>query len=217
MIGQRIKYSTIEQEFLQANEKTPRRELTKLFNAKFIRNLSYTNINAKCKRMGLRTGRTGQFEKGRLPFNKGTKGLMKWNKTSFKKGSVPHNAKPIGYERTTVDGYVQVLINETNPHTGYPNRFVLKHRHIWEQANGKIPKGCILIFKDGNSLNVELDNLEMITRSEHVLLNKAGHKQAPDELKPTIRAIAKLQSTAFKKISRHKKSPINSNQQGLTS
>ena len=202
MKGKYISYSQDELNFLKDNERLPRGELTKLFNAKFNRNISVQNIKAKCLRIGLKTGRTGRFEKGHIPVNKGKHYDPggRSHLTRFKKGRVPHNAKPLGYERLTKDGYTMVLVDEVNPHTGYKHRFVLKHRHIWEKANGKIPDKHVLVFKDGNKQNCELDNLVLVSQYENALMNQMHHKQANDEVKPVIRNIAKLQTSAFKKL-----------------
>lgn len=47
----------------------------------------------------------------------------------------------------------------------------LEHRLVWEQANGPIPSGMILHHKDENTLHNVLDNLELLTRSEHTKLH----------------------------------------------
>lgn len=45
------------------------------------------------------------------------------------------------------------------------------HRYIWEYYNGEIPKGYDIHHKDHNKDNNELDNLELITRSQHSKLH----------------------------------------------
>ena len=50
----------------------------------------------------------------------------KARQTMFRKGNIPANHKPIGYERINVDGYVEVKVAE-------PNKFRLKHRIVWEE------------------------------------------------------------------------------------
>lgn len=45
------------------------------------------------------------------------------------------------------------------------------HRYIWEYYNGKIPKGYDIHHKDHNKDNNELDNLELISRSQHSKLH----------------------------------------------
>ena len=52
--------------------------------------------------------------------------------------------------------------------------WVLKHRLLWEQANGKIPEGYNIIFLDNNHNNFDLSNLEMASITEIHLLNKYG-------------------------------------------
>lgn len=42
------------------------------------------------------------------------------------------------------------------------NRFVRAERYVWEQANGKIPKGYKVIHLDGDSANHSAENLQAI-------------------------------------------------------
>lgn len=42
------------------------------------------------------------------------------------------------------------------------------HRVIWEEANGEIPKGFHIHHKDHNKDNNALDNLELLSASEHM-------------------------------------------------
>ena len=46
---------------------------------------------------------------------------------------------------------------------------VQKHRWVWEQAHGKIPKGYIIAFRDGNKQNCALENLQMMSLYENGL------------------------------------------------
>jgi hypothetical protein len=48
-----------------------------------------------------------------------------------------------------------------------------KELHVvkWEQVNGKLPKGHVLRCKDGNSLNSEVSNWQLITKAQHMKLN----------------------------------------------
>jgi len=139
------------------------------------------------------SGRDSRFKKGNVPFNKGTKGIMKANSGTFQRGNVPHNERPMGYERLSKDGYVEVKVPGINKHTGYDGHFVLKHKHIWEQARGDIPEGMALTFIDGDKSNVCIENLELISRAELLQLNRHGIKDLPGELMPAARAVAKLE------------------------
>jgi len=118
---------------------------------------------------------TGQIKKGNIPFNKGMKGLV-LNKNGggkFKKGSIPHNAYPDGHisVREHSDGSVWKYIHFTG------RQAHLCHRYLWEQAYGKLSRNDILKFKDGNSLNCTLDNLQKISRKEHIKNNRNETKR----------------------------------------
>lgn len=175
-------------------------ELTRVFNAKFNMNMTRQQIRTAVHNRGFTSGRTGQFEKGQRPWNAGTKGqgIMRPNKTSFKKGHVPPNRRPLGSERVcSKDGFILIKVAEKDPHTGFPTRFKHKHVHVWEQANGPVPEGMVVAFQDGNKLNITIENLMLISRAELLRLNKHGYKNAPDELKPSILALAKLETKTF--------------------
>lgn len=108
-----------------------------------------------------------RFKKGMTPWNKGmderqmrsSDAIERCRKTQFKPGNIPHNIKPVGYERVTDEGYVLIKVEEGR-------QLVLKHRWVWQHAHGPIPAGHIIMFRDGNRLNCSLDNLELVSRQE---------------------------------------------------
>lgn len=53
------------------------------------------------------------------------------------------------------------------------------HQYLWELMNGKPEKNMCVAFKDGNTLNVLYDNLELITRAENMKRN-SGSLNLPD-------------------------------------
>ena len=124
----------------------------------------------------INNGLTGCFKKGHIPVNKGVKGIRYkgCEKTWYKKGNLPHNTKPIGYERINKDGYIEVKIAMRPGDTKNGHNFVGKHRLVWEAANGPIPKGYKLIFLDGNKQNCDLENLALVTNAEHLQLTRLG-------------------------------------------
>lgn len=93
------------------------------------------------------------------------------------------------HERISKDGYVEIRIRK--------GKYVLKHRHVWEQANGKVPKGYIVVFKDRNQNNIVVENLELISREENMQRNTIH--RFPYELKSTIRLVNKLKRTINEK------------------
>ncbi len=215
MKGRQIRYTADELAFIQSVSKWARDKALQAFSQKFGRDdVSLQNFNALCKRKGWMTGRTGCFAKGSVPHNKGVpcpegKGGRHPNarKTQFRKGNEPHNTRHLGFERIDPkDGYVYVSIAETNPHTGYERRFVLKHLHLWEAANGKLPEGYCLKCLGDDRTNCDPSNWEAIPRA--LLPRLAGGNryrrhlafdEAAPELKPTVMAIAKLEYAASQK------------------
>lgn len=201
----RITYSSMELAWIKRHCPMPRRDAHAAFCKTFCRaGISLDNFKALCKRNGWTTGRTGCFPKGHTPANKGQ--TMPYNansaKTQFQKGGVPHNIKYLGHERITVDGYVEINIAETNPHTGYGRRYVPKHTHLWQQQHGPVPAGHFLKCVDSNKLNTDPSNWLLLPRSVQPFLN--GHRgpnydQAAPEVRPAILTLAKLKHARFSK------------------
>lgn len=206
MKGRAILYSAAEMAWLEANRLMVIGDYARAFNKQFGREVEAKNLHALRKRKGWKTGRTGCFEKGQEPPNKGrpcpegTGGRHpNARRTQFGKGHLPHNTRHLGHERVSKDGYVEISVAETNPHTGYERRYVLKHRHLWEAANGPVPAGHALKCLDGNKQNCDPANWEAVPRSIMPRLaggnryaRKLAYDEAPPELKPTVLAIAKL-------------------------
>ena len=163
------------------------KEITEAFNTKFETCLKESQIKSYIHNHKLNTGRTGRFEKGHIPANKGAKGrhYPGTEKTWFKKGQRPLNHRPVGSERINVDGYVEIKVEE-------PRKWRLKHRIEWEKVNGKIPHGYALTFIDGNKLNCNVDNLKLISRNVLARMNKSGYGKFVGELKETVINIFEL-------------------------
>src|SRR5690606_15324763 len=111
-------------------------------------------------------------KKGSVPPNKGKKlsaeMRAKLEPTFFKKGHTPLNAKKNGEEVLRKDSkgtiYIMIKVPEKS-------KLDYKHRILWEQHNGPIPKGFNVQFKDGNTLNCVIENLYLIRRSEQLIEN----------------------------------------------
>lgn len=125
-----------------------------------------------------------RYQKGCIPANKGKKmdpdTYTKCAGTMFKKGNMPANHRDVGSERINKDGYIEVKVAE-------PNKWKAKHRVIWEEANGPVEKGYNVQFKDGNRLNVSLENLYLITRSRQLKEQNSLMARYPKELQDIIR------------------------------
>ena len=208
MKGRAIPYSAEELAFLEERRTMPRRELHAAFVIEFGRDdVSIENLKRLCFRKGWPTGRSGRFDKGLVPANKGMrcppgKGGRHPNaqKTQFRKGNRPHTFRGAGHERIdSKNGYVVLIVAETNPWTGAATRPVFKHRWLWEQKHGPVPEGHVLKCRDGDKTNCDPSNWDLVPRALLPRLNGRfgrGYDEAPAELKPTIMAVAKLEHGA---------------------
>ncbi len=191
-------YTDEQIQFLKGNcSNHSRREMTMFFNEIFNTSKTLGQIKGAINNRHIQSGRTGYFPKGHIPFNAGTKGLMKRNSGTFKKGNIPGNITPLGTERLSKDGYIEIKIKERNPYTGCQTRYKLKHIYIWEQANGPVPESHVVVFKDGDKSHCTLDNLILISRAELLRLNQKGWLDIPNELKLSILALTKLEVKTF--------------------
>lgn len=184
--------------WIEAHCALPRREAHAIFCRKFDRDdVSADAFKNLCTRNGWKTGRDGSFPPGHVPANNGKKMPFNANSaaTQFKKGQLPHNTKYLGHERLSKDGYVEISVDQINPHTGYERRYVAKHVWLWEKAHGPVPKGMCLKCLDGNRTNTAPSNWEAIPRAMLPLLGPhrgIDYDAAEPELKPAIMALAKL-------------------------
>lgn len=72
--------------------------------------------------------------------------------------------------------------------TGYYLNSTLRmrmHRYVWEFHNGKIPRGCEVHHIDGDKANNAIENLQLMTRSDHAKLHA---KNLTDEQRSRLRA-----------------------------
>lgn len=178
MNNKKYKYWSVqEDEFLRQNyEKMTTRELGGAIGR------TKQAVMNRLKKLGIRLPveekerrlKENIFKVGQTPWNKGIHCRFS-PATEFKKGQKPKNTKSIGSVsvRTKImpDGkeqkYLFVKVSE--------NKWVLLHRLLWEQNYGKIPDGFVVRFKDGDSMNCVLENLELISRKENRNRNCKEH------------------------------------------
>ncbi|MBV5338166.1 MAG: HNH endonuclease [Deltaproteobacteria bacterium] len=196
--GTSLIFTAAQVQFIKNNyQRLNRHELTSELNQAFQSDFKMSQLVAFVKNHNIVSGRTGRYSKGSIPRNKGTKGLTSRNRTTFSTGQIPPNRKPLGAERICrKDGFILIKIAEPNPYTPAKTRYKHKHVWVWEQANGPVPEGHAVVFKDSNKLNCELDNLMLLTRTELLSINLHGYREMPVELKPVILSIAKIEAKA---------------------
>lgn len=141
-----------------------------------------------------------RIKKGTVPPNKGKKqseymsaeAIAKTVATRYKKGNIPGNT-------FAEDGVISIRTDRHKKRTnGKPYKYIrLKlgvwyplHQHNWNMKHGKPPKGHCLWCIDGNTLNCEPDNWELITRKENMRRNSIVN--LPPELRESINAVAQL-------------------------
>lgn len=145
----------------------------------------------------IEAGKAFRFKKGQKSWNKDKspkdymdpESYAKIVPTQFKKDGLPPNTMHDGaitlrHDKTGVK-YLFIRLSKA--------KWILYHQKIYQDAYGPIPKNHIIVFKDRNTLNVSLDNLECITRIENMHRNSL-HRLSP-EIKQTIRTLTKLKKT----------------------
>lgn len=167
-------------------------EITEAFKNKFPPGVEKRKIVACLKNHKIKTGRTGYFQKGMIPANKGThpKSVGRMAETQFKKGNIPKNHKKVGTVSIRTNSkkgqrYVYEKVAE-------PNKWRLKHIIEWEKHNGPVPKGNNIIFADGDSTNTDVSNLMMVTKGQHGVMNRNGIRGNDRESMETAVNIATL-------------------------
>lgn len=131
-----------------------------------------------------------QFKPGHTPHNKGkqisAEIYEKVAPTMFKKGNKPHNTKPVNTINVRLDSdgrpYQYIKIKDSH--------WELLQRYVWTQAHGEIPTGSVVIFLDGNYLNCDISNLQVISRKENMARNTI--QRYPAELQEVMKLTSKL-------------------------
>ena len=152
------------------------------------RTLGIESSREKIQRAGYAVSKSpssiaSRFPKGHTPVNKGKRvspeTYAKCQPTMFKKGQTPVNHRDVGSERVNVDGYIEIKVAE-------PNRWRLKHRVIWEQVNGAIPKGFNVQFKNHNPQDCRIENLYLISKAEQMAKENSFWAKYPKEIQEII-------------------------------
>lgn len=145
----------------------------------------YLASPAACRlRRGDHVGAASRFGKGHVPANKGLRrpgwGPGRMKETQFRKGQRSGVAvrlyKPIGSERISKDGYLQRKTNDGLP---LQARWRAVHVLVWEAANGPVPDGCAVTFRNGDQRDVRPENLECVSRPELMARNTVHRLPKP--------------------------------------
>lgn len=113
-----------------------------------------------------------QFKKGSIPWNKGLKGQQGPNKTTFTTDNIKH--AEVGKPRDAKDYLVTATADKVPVVDKRSGKTYMHHkresypRWLLKQNGIEVPSNCVVWHKDGDYQNNELDNLEVIPRSEAV-------------------------------------------------
>lgn len=150
-------------------------------------------------RRGSGVGKEYRFPKGHVPANKGKRGapsVGRMAETQFKKGQKSLNWKPIGSDRLSKEGYLQVKLYDT----GYPpDDYIPVHHLVWELHRGPIPAGYRVAFKDGNKTRIDIANLELVSFADMMKRNTVHN------LPKAIVQVVQLRGALIRKINRRSK------------
>ena len=168
------------------------KEITQLINEKFGLELTVQQIKTSMKRRKIKSGVSTRWEKGHVPYNKGTKGVSKPNKGSFKKGNKAINAMPIGTERD-MQGYIEVKVSE--------KKWELKQRVLYEQYhNVKLEPNQVVIFLNTDKTDFSKENLYLTDRKTMMYMAKEKLWSKNEELNKTSVKIAELLKAIHEKM-----------------
>jgi hypothetical protein len=149
---------------------------------------------------GTTLGARTYFPKGGRPANKGRTYPKGWAPgrmadTQFTAGQGGWNHKPVGFERVAGQ-YTFTKVSDVR-NVPWTVNWKLTHVLNWEALHGPVPDGQCLKSRDGNRLNTDPTNWQLIPRALLPRLNggrgkRLGYDVAPAELRPIILAVAQI-------------------------
>ncbi len=73
------------------------------------------------------------------------------------------------------------------------------HRLVWEDANGPVPDGHFVVFRDGDKTNVSIKNLVLLPAADAARRASELYSSYPKEVRMAMRALGKLKKAISEK------------------
>lgn len=73
------------------------------------------------------------------------------------------------------------------------------HRYVWQYYNGTIPKGYDIHHKDHNKDNNNIDNLELLTKKEHIEIHKTLDEKTKQKYRENLNKNARPEAIKWHK------------------
>lgn len=138
-----------------------------------------------------------RFKPGDVPYTKGKKQseymtkeqIERTKKNRFKKNNKPHN---------TLEGNLVVSIRRDSKGLKYKwikisdGCWEMLHIFNYQKKHGRIPDNMIVKFIDGDQMNCEPNNLECITKADHLRNVRSNFLELPPEVRETMGLIKKV-------------------------
>lgn len=184
------KFTKEQEEFIHKNAPTMyRRILVDALNKAFGTNFPYTTVKSYCVRHKLTApGGDGKFTSDSANWQRGlSKEEFKahYSEESFKKMTSPM------LESNRIHKIGDVVIRHDrkyiyiNEDYGKPiNQRIQEYgRYLWEQVNGPIPDGFMIVYLDGDYMNCTIDNLICVPKKYRAFLMHNSWWNSPAEIK----------------------------------
>jgi len=155
-----------------------------------VKTQKYLNSPAAHRLDGVK-GMGTRFQPGHTTWNKGTHWTAggRSKLTRFKKGQRsarwPIEDYQVGALRVNSDGQLDIKVRDGLRAWDSMARFV------WASERGSIPTGMVIRFRNGDTHDTRFENLELITRAEH--LRRNWHDRYPLPIKQMVQLRGALQ------------------------
>lgn len=168
-LGRKSLFNDEEQQFIIDNAYgISTDELTTLFNKKYNKNMSISQIRNWKEHHKIKNGVDAKFKKGQ-------KQIYTYSR--------PLGSERVKYFNRTKETYIKVA---------HPKVWELKQNYMYKKYYGEMPENSVVIFLNGNRDDFSKENLECITLNEQYMMACSGLYFNDIDLTKTGIDIAKL-------------------------